>query len=452
VLPEGFYDQPVLEAALAGLDFGTVFRAIRAATHWSQEVLAEFLGWEQRRISAIETGKRALLNLGEVVRVANSLVIPAGKLGFAHGITVGGGIGTGRKGSWVDRRDFVQHVAGLTLVSGATGLDLDRLIALLPHAEPTGTRHVGAADVEAIEQATASFVRQDFATGAGPVRDLAVTQLRTVLPLLDAQATSGVRCRLLLATAQLATQAGYLSFDVNQHDAARRLWVIGLSIARATESPLGSDLTVFVLYDMALQAVHLGRPDEALRLVHLGYNTAAVSSYPVSAATISCLANIQAKAHAARRDAAGCDRALGQALEHFAATDLANHETWAAHLVDEFHLASYQGHAQYTLALASRDPRAANRAVPLLRHAVDGFGSSYARSRALYLTDLVGAHAIAGDVDTAVILGHQAIDAVTALHSPRAHDRLRVLNTALEHLRDSAGVAELRDRLASTAA
>jgi len=36
VLPEGFYDQPVLEAALAEFDFGTVFLAIRAATQWSQ--------------------------------------------------------------------------------------------------------------------------------------------------------------------------------------------------------------------------------------------------------------------------------------------------------------------------------------------------------------------------------------------------------------------------------
>ncbi|MGH3773823.1 MAG: hypothetical protein ACRDRW_20940, partial [Pseudonocardiaceae bacterium] len=77
---------------------------------------------------------------------------------------------------------------------------------------------------------------------------------------------------------------------------------------------------------------------------------------------------------------------------------------------------------------------------------------AYTRSRALYLPRLAGAHAIAGDVDTAVTLGHQAIDAVTALHSPRAHDRLRVLNTALEPLHTSAGVAELRDRLAATAA
>ncbi|MEO7193939.1 MAG: hypothetical protein ABIZ05_03825, partial [Pseudonocardiaceae bacterium] len=66
--------------------------------------------------------------------------------------------------------------------------------------------------------------------------------------------------------------------------------------------------------------------------------------------------------------------------------------------------------------------------------------------------DLAGAHALTGDTDTAVTLGHQAIDAVTALHSPRTHDRLRVLDTALQPLHTSAGVAELRDRLNAAAA
>jgi hypothetical protein len=87
--------------------------------------------------------------------------------------------------------------------------------------------------------------------------------------------------------------------------------------------------------------------------------------------------------------------------------------------------------------------------------AVDGFDSAFASAfaepQAKCLPDLAAAHAIAGDADTAVIIGHQAIDAVTALHSPRAYDRLHVLNTALEPLHTSAGVAELRDRLTITA-
>ncbi|MGH3811950.1 MAG: hypothetical protein ACRDUV_05770 [Pseudonocardiaceae bacterium] len=345
----------------------------------------------------------------------------------------------------MDRRDFVQHVATLALgATGAAGLDIDRLTALLPHADPTGARHVGASDVAVIEQATAAFSAQDFATGAGPVRDLAVAQLRAVLPLLGAQMTPEVRPRLYLATARLATQAGWMSFEVNQHEAARQLWMIALDVARDADHPLGTDQTVFVLYDMALQAVALGRPEEALRLVHLGH-TAAVSSHPVSAATTSCLATIQARAHAIQNDSAACDRALGQAVEHFSGIDPA-HESWADFL-DETMLTAKQGDVHYELALASRDPRTARRAVPLLRDAVDQFSDDYARPRATKLTNLAGAHAIAGDTDTAVTVGHLAVDAVTALHSPRAYDRLQVLNTALEPLHSSPGVADLRDRL-----
>ncbi|MGH3897777.1 MAG: helix-turn-helix domain-containing protein [Pseudonocardiaceae bacterium] len=451
VVPETFYDQPRLATALAGFDFGAVFRAIRAAQHWSQRTLAELLDLQQCRISDIETGKRHLLDLPAVVRVTNRLAIPAGKLGFTHGTTVGNTELEQRKRvNWVDRRDFVQHIAGLTFGAGVAGLDLDRLIALLPHAEPTGTRHIGAADVEAIEQATAAFVRQDFAQGSGLTRDVAVAHLHATLPLLGAQMTPEVQPRLLVATAYLATIAGWLSFDSNQHDAARRLWTIGLNIARNAQGSQSSDLTVFLLFDLAIQAVHLGRPDEALRLVHLGH-AAAAGAHPVSASTRCCLAKIQARAHAALGDAADCDRALGQAVEQFSIVDPASRPLWGS-FHDEALLAAQQGAAHYLLAQTSGDPRAAERAVPLLRQAVDGFGPDRARTRALYLPDIAGAHAITGDTDTAVSLGHQAIDAVTALHSPRAYDRLRVLNTALQPLHTSAGVAELRHRLATSAA
>ncbi len=447
-LPPGFYFQDSIVAALADYDFATVFRRVRAVTGWSQQTLGNLVGLDQGRISGIERGARRLRDVAVVAQVATALCIPAILLGFGDpGTTVGVARAQGRKVvSWMERRDFCERVAALTL--GVAGVDIDRLTALLPQAEPTGTRHVGAADVEVIEQTTAAFVRQDFATGAEPIRDLAVAQLRATLPLLGAEMTDEVRPRLYLATARLATQAGWMSFEVNLHDAARRLWLIALDIARATDHPLGADQTVFVLYDMAVQAVHLGRPEEALPLVHLGH-AATAGTHPVSAATTSCLVSIQATAHAAQGDSAACDRALGQALEHFSAIDSATHKSWASFL-NEASLAAFQGHARYKLARAGRDRRAAGQAVPLLRDAVDNFGPDRARSRAIYLADLAGAHAIAGDADAAVAVGHQAFEAITTVRSPRAYDRLRVLSTALEPLHTSTGVAELRDRLTAT--
>ncbi|MGH4008637.1 MAG: helix-turn-helix domain-containing protein [Pseudonocardiaceae bacterium] len=447
-LPAGFYFQDPIVTALAAYDFGLVFRRVRMVTGWSQQTLGELVGLDQTRVSEIERGLRRLRDVALVARVATRLRIPPVLLGFGdHGTSVDN---AQRVVRWMDRRDFVQHVAAAAFgVAGVAGLDIDRLTALLPYADPTGIRHVGASDVAVIEQATAAFIRQDFATGSGPIRDVAVAQLRSVLPLLGAEVAPELRSRLSVATAHLAMQAGWMSFEVNQHEAARRLWMIGLDVARNSGDPRGSDLTGYLLYDMALQAVHLGRPDEALDLVQLGHATA-VGTYPVSATTTCCLVSIQARAHAARGDAAACDRALGQAIEHFSAIDPATALPWGGK-VSDIGISDFQGAAHYALALTGRDPRAAERAVPLLRHAVEHFGPDYARPRALYLPDLAGSHAITGDVDTAVIVGHQAIDAVTTVSSPRTYDRLRVLNTVLEPLHTSAGVAELRGRLTATA-
>ena len=450
-LPPEFYDDPAIQAICAGYDFGALFVRVRRAAQWTQTQLDEVIGLGQSRISAIERGVHRLRDIALVAQATRPLGVPPVLLGFAPVITVNLQATTvGRKEPWMQRRNFVGHVAGLTL-GLAAGLDPERLFALLPPAEPTGTRRLGLADVEAIEQLTAAFMRQDFAHGSGLIRQAATEQVRTVLPLLTtAQIPSELRPRLMLATAYLALIAGYLSFECTQHETARRLWLIGLDIAGNTDHPQATDLTVYLLYDMALQAVHLGRVEEALGLVRVA-KTAAVGRYPVSASTATMLAGIQARAHAVQGDEEACERALGEAEAHFAILDRATAPLWVAQ-VGEFGFTALPGAAYYTLALPHRDARAAGRAVPLLGQAVDRSGPGYARLRGLWLPDLTGAHALAGDIDTAVALGHQAVDAVTAVSSPRAHERLRLLHTVLEPVRASPGVAELRDRLSTVAA
>ncbi|MGH3868383.1 MAG: hypothetical protein ACRDQ4_20130 [Pseudonocardiaceae bacterium] len=271
----------------------------------------------------------------------------------------------------MNRGDLLEEVALLAFGAGAAGVDIPRLLALLPSTEPTGTRHVGVGDVEAIETATVAFRDQDFARGSGLARDTAVARLQATLPLLGAQVASEVRPRLYLATAHLAMMTGWMSFDVERHDAARG-------------------------------------------------------------------------------DARACDLALHQAEERFASIDHQLSPPWGAHL-DDAGLAAWQGAAHYALALPGRDPVAASRAVALLRHGLSHYGPDFAGHRAQRLPDLAGAHAIAGDIDTAITVGHQALDAVTAVRSPRAHARLHRLRTVLEPCHTSPGVAELRDRLTTTA-
>jgi transcriptional regulator with XRE-family HTH domain len=428
---------------------------VRRLTGWSQTTLGGVIGLDQATISAIERGEHQLRNIDDVAGLARGLAIPPTRLNFPDiRATVGVRGDAGRKDvSWVDRRDFGEHIAGLILgIAGTAGLDTDRLLALLPQAEPTSTRQVGVADVEVVEQLTAAFRSQDFAYGSGLVRDAAVAQVHVVLPLLDARIPAEMQPRLQLAAADLAAQAGWMSFDTTEHDAARRLWMIGLDLARHAEHPRSTDLTVYLLADMTLQSVHLGRPKEALYLARVGH-TAAVGRHPVSASATCLLRNIQAQAYAADGDTAGCDRACGQALEHFGSINPAASPPWTAYIgKNGAGPGGGQGSAHYTLALPGRDSRAAARAVPLLHEAVDHYGPGYAQLRARYLPDLSGAHALAGDIDTAVTVGHEAINAVTVVSDFVARDQLHLLNTVLEPLHTSPGVTELRDRLTTITA
>lgn len=139
-------------------------------------------------------------------------------------------------------------------------------------------------------------------------------------------------------------------------------------------------------------------------------------------------------------------RALGQVEDAYVAVKPTTAAPWAS--VDESTVATWQGKAYYELGRASGDRRWAEKAVPLLAQTLT---RSRRRPRALYLPDLAGAHALAGDVGTAVAVGHQAVDTVTGISSRRTYDRLRILNGVLEPMRTSPGVAELRERLALAA-
>ncbi len=448
LLPEGFFTDDRMRKALAAYDFAAVFRSVRRATGFSQERLGEFIELSQSRVSLVELSKHRLRDIAIVARVASQFGIPPELLGFTPGAATVGVTGKSdvREVDLMRRREFVGIVTGITMGLDGAPLDLDRLVALLPaNAVTELPRRIGAADVAAIEQVTAAFRRWDFSRGGGLYRDAAVAQFRSVRALRDVACEPPVRAQLLVATADLGAVAGWMSYDSGLHDEARWLWVAALEVARQAEHPVAVDLTMCVLLDMIHQALHLHRPEEATRLVQLGYGVVAGGAHPVSACTSSYLATSQAWCDAARGDVAACDRSLGRSVEGLAAEPIFS-VPWDAH-VGPAQLAARQGHAYYTLAVTDGSPQHAARAVPLLQEAVQGFGPGYARSRAVNLPGLAGAHAIARDLDAAVYVGGQAVTEVTALSSRRALERLRSLDTVLQPHDGEASVAELREQI-----
>ncbi len=337
--------------------------------------------------------------------------------------------------------DLWQTVTAITFGVGQADLDMDRLnrlTACLDADEPPP--QVGAADVDAIERTSDALRRCDFAHGGGLARAAAIAQLRSVLRLRDAAATPAIRVRLDIAAADLAMLTAWCSYDVERHDQARRLWIVALELCRHTDHSYAADLAVDVLLDMAHQSLHLMRPDEALRLAGCGLVVENNSPGAVSDATRSYLSSVQSWSYAMLGDTTGCERALGRAEQHFAATDPGTALPWAAH-VDIAEFTAQQGHAWYLLS--ATQPAAAARAVPLLTAATSALGSDYARTRAVNLPGLAGCHARAGDIDAAVSVGRLALEEITRISSRRAYQRLRLLDDCLAG-HQAADVADLR--------
>lgn len=102
---------------LAGYDFGAFVIEVRRATGWTQQALAGVVGLTQSQISSIERGERRLRDIELIAGLARALAIPPALLNFPDiGATVGAtGVTRLKDVSWVDRRDFGQHIAGLVL-------------------------------------------------------------------------------------------------------------------------------------------------------------------------------------------------------------------------------------------------------------------------------------------------------------------------------------------------
>ncbi|MBB5160038.1 helix-turn-helix domain-containing protein [Saccharopolyspora phatthalungensis] len=443
-IPEDFYEDADLRAALENYDFGPVFAAVRQHTGLTQLQLADLLGLSQGRISAVERGERRLINVRTAARLATVLRIPASLLGFPASHTVTGDV-IDKEVSWLERRDFLSLVTAATLGSSLNP-ELARLGSLLPgQVEPVTRSRIGAADIDAIEAVTEGFRRSATAHGGGLCRAAALTQLHQVRRLEDAPCSPEIRTRLLVAIANLARIAGWHAYDVDDHDAARRLWTYALDTARrADDHPHAPGLTVHVLLNMAHQALHLERASEALHLVQLASATAANRKHPVSTVTQGYTSAILGCCRAALGEPEPTHRALGQALETYAAADPAATPPWTKFVTDVA-IAGQQGYSLYLLSLSR--PEFAPQAIEKLTSAATGYGAEYERTRALTLPPLASVQFQAGDIDAAVATGYDAVNAITGLSFTRGYARLRVLDTVAAPHHGKPEVAELREHI-----
>lgn len=325
----------------------------------------------------------------------------------------------------------------------------------LPRTEPDQTPSAARArgrlskpELDLLETTTVMFRQWDAQCGGGLRRKAVVGQLHEVTDLLQEPQPEAANRRLFKVAAELAELAGWMSYDVGLQPTAQKYFVLALHAAKeAGDRPLGS----YVLSSMSRQMIHLGRPEDALELIHLAQYGSRDCASP---RTQSMLYAMEARAYANMGQPGRCKRAVRMAEDTFAEADEWDEPDpdWIR-FFSEAELYAENAHSYRDLAyVAGRSPTYASLAEPLMKRAVELFGQEggeHQRSYALNLIGMATVHLLQREPEQSAILATEAIKAAKKVRSERVNTRIRkTVDTAVRDFGDLADVVELTERLA----
>ncbi|MEV5933655.1 hypothetical protein ACIQCD_13810 [Streptomyces sp. NPDC093250] len=303
-------------------------------------------------------------------------------------------------------------------------------------------------ELDLLETTTVMFRQWDAQCGGGLRRKAVVGQLHEVTDLLQEPQPEATARRLFKVAAELAQLAGWMSYDVGLQPTAQKYFVLALHAAKeAGDRPLGS----YVLSSMSRQMIHLGRPEDALELIHLAQYGSRDCASP---RTQSMLYAMEARAYANMGQPGRCKRAVRMAEDTFAEADEWDEPDadWIR-FFSEAELYAENSHSFRDLAyVAGRSPTYASLAEPLMRRAVELFGQeggAHQRSYALNLIGMATVHLLQREPEQSTVLATEAVKAAKKVRSERVNTRIRkTVDTAVRDFGDLAEVVELTERLA----
>ncbi|KIF79749.1 NsdA, partial [Streptomyces sp. 150FB] len=301
-------------------------------------------------------------------------------------------------------------------------------------------------ELDLLESTTAMFRHWDAQCGGGLRRKAVVGQLHEVTDLLQEPQPEATARRLFGCAAELAELAGWMSYDVGLQPNAQKYFVLALHAAKeAGDKPLGS----YILSSMSRQMIHLGRPDDALELIHLAQYG---SRDCATARTQAMLYAMEARAYANMGQPSKCKRAVRMAEDTFsdAGEDGEPEPDWIR-FFSEAELNGENAHSYRDLAyVAGRSPTYASLAEPVMRRAVELFRNDeeHQRSYALNLVGMATVHLIKREPEQSTVLAQEALDVAQKVRSERVNTRLRkTVDTAARDFGDIAEVAWLTELL-----
>lgn len=154
----------------------------------------------------------------------------------------------------VDRRGFLRHVLFSSALSATALVGLPEARRRL--AVAANARRVGAAEVDAIDEVTAAFLRLDEARGGGVGRSAVAEFLATdVVDVLSSRfGDAATRTHAFSSAAEVAYLAAFKAHDAGEDGVAQRYYLSALRLAEEASSPAQD---AFAFRALALQGVDI---------------------------------------------------------------------------------------------------------------------------------------------------------------------------------------------------
>jgi tetratricopeptide (TPR) repeat protein len=318
------------------------------------------------------------------------------------------------------RRDFLAGALGIALPTAPTParVEMSHVHSLVEGSEQLRQRDQARGGVELVPAAERLLGYGRALLGSGAYGD---------------RVSRALHC----AVGEVAIIAGWLHFDAGDRGRARALYHDALAASLVGHEPA---LSVHAMANLGFLAHAEGRSREAVDLARAARDAAGRWADSQLAALL--LAR-EARACASIGDAAGAERAAGQALAAFDSAE-PNEGAWYRF----FDAGELHGHRGSGLAALGRLDAAEEQ----LRHALDLAATERPRNALTFRLRLVRVLLSRSDWQAAAEEGYAAVDAAVGMRSARISASLGQLRDALIPHRRQKPIAALDDQLRSALA
>ncbi|QDQ16512.1 helix-turn-helix domain-containing protein [Streptomyces spectabilis] len=412
-------DNAAREAARAG-DYGRVLELARRAVGMTQKQLGDAIGLSQSAVSRMEKRGVGTYDMNTLARAAHHLGIAPGLVGLADS-----GAAPVAAVEGLDPVERRQFLAG-ALATAAT----PALAATAP-----APLEWGAEQADVLRVATTAFRRMDASVPARQLADTVQGHMRLVQTVAAQAPDQTARAHLAAVGSEVASLAGWLSWDMADAGSARTWYGAAIKAARRSGNPL---LIAYQQGSLAQFEVEAGNVAQGLSLIRSARRQLGSERPAIAGAWLSAL---EAVAHATAGDERAAERAL---LTSAAEVELIPGEQpppWP--WVFAFDMRKVAA-ARVTCGARLARPR---WVLTSLDDATAALSSHHEKQRALLGLDVASGHMASGHLDTAFALAARSLDVGLRLRSGRVVERARTFRRSYSSATPPAIVREFDTRL-----